>query len=146
MNVFLSQIKPNTRLYDRQRAKERLVQNIEPQASVVFLTLRDAKTGDVERRPYVIASLPDRFELLDSGNALYRGDARLVRLVAEAHRLNHAYPFNPVFATETSLIDPLPHQLVAVYGLPSDGDHPQGIQGLLAHPHKPVCYTTPTRT
>ena len=28
---------------------------------------------------------------------------------------NNAYLFNPIFATETSLIDPLPHQFIAVY-------------------------------
>ena len=38
-----------------------------------------------------------------------------MRLVAEAYRLRHAYLFNPIFATETSLIDPLPHQFIAVY-------------------------------
>ena len=46
---------------------------------------------------------------------VFRADANLVRLVAEAHRLHHAYLFNPIFATETSLIDPLPHQFIAVY-------------------------------
>ena len=45
----------------------------------------------------------------------FRADANLVGLVAEAHRLQHAYLFNPIFATETSLIDPLPHQFIAVY-------------------------------
>ena len=45
----------------------------------------------------------------------FRADANVVRLVAEAHRLRHAYLFNPIFATETSLIDPLPHQFIAVY-------------------------------
>ena len=45
----------------------------------------------------------------------FRADANLVRLVAEAHRLQHAHLFNPIFATETSLIDPLPHQFIAVY-------------------------------
>ncbi|MCW3097902.1 MAG: helicase protein [Chthonomonadaceae bacterium] len=134
MNEFLSRIKVNTRLYDRQRAKERIVQTIETQPSVVFLTLRDAKTGDVERRAYVIADLSKRFDILDGEGIVYRGDACLVRLVAEAHRLNHAYLFNPVFATETSLIDPLPHQLVAVYGIPPDADHPDGLDGLVSYP------------
>ena len=45
----------------------------------------------------------------------FRADANVVRLVAEAHRLRHAYLFNPIFATETSLIDALPHQFIAVY-------------------------------
>lgn len=45
----------------------------------------------------------------------FGADANVVRLVAEAHRLRHAYLFNPIFATETSLIDALPHQFIAVY-------------------------------
>lgn len=134
MDAFLAQLKPNTRLYDKQRGRERLIQTIEMQASVVFLTLRDAKTGEVERRPYLIATLADRFEVLDVGGSAFRANPGLLRLVAEAHRLNHAYLFNPVFATETSLIDPLPHQLVAVYGLVADEKHPDGVLGLLAHP------------
>ena len=38
-----------------------------------------------------------------------------VAAVAEAHRLAYGHLFNPAFATETSLIDPLPHQRIAVY-------------------------------
>ena len=53
-----------------------------------------------------------RFEIVSDA---FQADANLVRLVAEAHRLRHAYLFNPIFATETSLIDPLPHQFIAVY-------------------------------
>ena len=35
--------------------------------------------------------------------------------LAEAHRLGYGHLFNPAFASETSLIDPLPHQRLAVY-------------------------------
>ena len=45
----------------------------------------------------------------------FSSDSRIVRAVAEAERLAHGYLFNPAFATETSLIDPLPHQRIAVY-------------------------------
>ena len=39
----------------------------------------------------------------------------VVATVAEATRLSYGHLFNPVFATEISLIDPLPHQRIAVY-------------------------------
>ncbi|MGI9229893.1 MAG: helicase-related protein [Gammaproteobacteria bacterium] len=39
----------------------------------------------------------------------------VVATVAEAHRLAYGHLFNPAFATEISLIDPLPHQRIAVY-------------------------------
>jgi hypothetical protein len=37
-------------------------------------------------------------------------------LVSEAHRIRLAYLFDPVLAVHTSLVDPLPHQITAVYG------------------------------
>ncbi len=36
-------------------------------------------------------------------------DPNAVSAVAEAHRLAYGHLFNPAFATEMSLIDPLPH-------------------------------------
>jgi len=38
------------------------------------------------------------------------------RLAAEAHRIRLAYQYDPHFAVSVSQIDPLPHQLDAVYG------------------------------
>ena len=38
-----------------------------------------------------------------------------VRVVVEAERLAYGHLFNPAFATEISMIDPLPHQRIAVY-------------------------------
>ncbi len=45
----------------------------------------------------------------------FSADPDGVLAVAEAHRLTYGHLFNPAFATETSLIDPLPHQRIAVY-------------------------------
>ncbi len=45
----------------------------------------------------------------------FSANPEMVRLVAEGERLGLGHLFNPVFATETSLIAPLPHQRVAVY-------------------------------
>lgn len=38
-----------------------------------------------------------------------------VKVVAEGERLSYGHLFSPSFATETSQIDPLPHQRIAVY-------------------------------
>ena len=43
------------------------------------------------------------------------GDGALFRLVAEAHRIRLAHLFDPVLAVHTSRVDPLPHQITAVY-------------------------------
>ena len=38
------------------------------------------------------------------------------KLAAEAHRIRLAYQYDPHFAISVSQVDPLPHQLDAVYG------------------------------
>ncbi|GAB1422306.1 helicase-related protein [Anaerolineales bacterium] len=42
-------------------------------------------------------------------------DGALLRLVSEAYRIHLAYLFDPMLAVHTSLIEPLPHQITAVY-------------------------------
>src|SRR5258708_26256056 len=46
----------------------------------------------------------------------FDGDGALLRLVSEAYRIHLAYLFDPLLAVHTSLIDPLPHQITALYG------------------------------
>jgi SNF2 family DNA or RNA helicase len=45
----------------------------------------------------------------------FRGDSELFFLGIEAHRLRAAYLFDPLLAVNVSQIDPLPHQIEAVY-------------------------------
>ena len=45
----------------------------------------------------------------------YDGDGRLLRLGLQAYSLGIAYEFDPYFGLSTSRVDPLPHQLEAVY-------------------------------
>ncbi|MCW8129384.1 MAG: DEAD/DEAH box helicase family protein, partial [Planctomycetota bacterium] len=45
----------------------------------------------------------------------FDGDGALFRLVSEANRIRLAHLFDPVLAVHTSLVDPLPHQITAVY-------------------------------
>ncbi|NJL41459.1 MAG: DUF3883 domain-containing protein [Leptolyngbyaceae cyanobacterium SM1_4_3] len=46
----------------------------------------------------------------------FDGDGTLLRLVSEAHRIRLAHLFDPLLAVHTSLVEPLPHQITAVYG------------------------------
>jgi superfamily II DNA or RNA helicase len=58
-----------------------------------------------------------QFELVDKGRAwAFDGDGALLRLVSEAHRIQLAHLFDPHLAVHTSLVEPLPHQITAVYG------------------------------
>ncbi len=45
----------------------------------------------------------------------FDGDGALFRLLSEANRIRLAYLFDPLLAVHTSLVEPLPHQITAVY-------------------------------
>lgn len=46
----------------------------------------------------------------------FDADPAAFRLALEAHRIRRAYLFDPMLAVHTSLVEPLPHQITAVYG------------------------------
>jgi len=52
--------------------------------------------------------------ILDAGFS-YDGDGRLLRLGLQAHSLGIAWEFDPYFGLSISRVDPLPHQLEAIY-------------------------------
>jgi SNF2 family DNA or RNA helicase len=57
-----------------------------------------------------------RIEIVERGRPWsFDGDGGLFRLVSEAHRIRLAHLFDPVLAVHTSVVDPLPHQITAVY-------------------------------
>jgi superfamily II DNA or RNA helicase len=57
-----------------------------------------------------------RLELVEQGRPWsFDGDGALFRLVSEAHRIRLAHLFDPVLALHTSMVEPLPHQITAVY-------------------------------
>jgi superfamily II DNA or RNA helicase len=57
-----------------------------------------------------------RLEVVEAGRPWsFDGDGALFRLVSEAHRIRLAYLFDPLLAVHTSLLEPLPHQITAVY-------------------------------
>lgn len=45
----------------------------------------------------------------------FDADGSMFRLVSEANRIRLAYLFDPLLAVHTSLVEPLPHQITAVY-------------------------------
>lgn len=58
-----------------------------------------------------------RLEVEQSGRPWsFDADGSLLRLVTEANRIKLAHYFDPYLAIHTSLVDPLPHQISAVYG------------------------------
>ncbi|MBZ0154711.1 MAG: DUF3883 domain-containing protein [Alphaproteobacteria bacterium] len=57
-----------------------------------------------------------RIEVVELGRPWsFDGDGKLFRLVSEADRIRLAHLFDPVLAVHTSVVEPLPHQITAVY-------------------------------
>ncbi len=58
-----------------------------------------------------------KLEIVETQNSWdFNTDGDIFRLAAEAYRIHLAHLFDPVLAVHTSLIEPLPHQITAVYG------------------------------
>ena len=75
---------------------------------------------DPNGKPNVVLLYRDREPTLEIGETgrpwSFDGDGKLFRLVSEAHRIELAHLFDPLLAIHTSMVDPLPHQITAVYG------------------------------
>src|SRR3984893_13826862 len=57
-----------------------------------------------------------RLEVVEHGRPWsFDGDGHLFRLVSESHRFRLAHLFVPVLPVQTSVVEPLPHQITAVY-------------------------------
>jgi superfamily II DNA or RNA helicase len=66
------------------------------------------------RRVTITADDLASLTILDSQHS-YAGDGRLLRLGLQAYALGIAYEFDPYFGLSISRVDPLPHQLEAIY-------------------------------
>ncbi len=66
------------------------------------------------RKVTLTAADLDQLTILDARHS-FDGDGRLLRLGLQAYALGIAYEFDPYFGLSISRVDPLPHQLEAVY-------------------------------
>jgi superfamily II DNA or RNA helicase len=82
---------------------------------VVELVYKDA-SGNLGNELVLRDREPD-LEIVTTGQPWsFDGDGAMLRLVSEAHRIRLAHLFDPLLAVHTSLVEPLPHQITAVYG------------------------------
>lgn len=70
---------------------------------------------NIEERPLYREDEADLEIVQDERLWAFDADSNLLRLVSEAYRIHLAHLFDPVLAVHTSLIEPLPHQITAVY-------------------------------
>jgi len=88
------------------------VQRMGDMACQVFYRGQDGSTRDT----IVFRSNEADLELVSAGRKWsFEGNGELFRLVSEAERIRLAYLFDPYVAVSSSAIDPLPHQISAVY-------------------------------
>ena len=89
------------------------VETVRPQGGAWVAGLVGTRS---ERFRSVALAEADLAQLTIADSALsYDGDAALLRLGIQAWSLGIAYEFDPYFALSISRVDPLPHQLEAVY-------------------------------
>ena len=104
-----------------------LVQGVAPEGPVevvnvkwfghaaVELTSKTPTTGGVGTRLLYRDDEPS-LDVVERGLPWsFDGDGHLFRLVSEAQRIRLAHLFDPVLAVHTSIVEPLPHQITAVY-------------------------------
>lgn len=86
---------------------------VTPLGDVVKLTGAGQKTGQVHQRVLHAQQL----KLLDASPETepFDGDPLHFKLGVEAARLGLAYEYDPYFSLSIARVDPLPHQLEAVY-------------------------------
>ena len=113
------------RLEDLKRGAT--VKGILPDCLVTIIDVRWYGSAAIELtykdpagKPDVTLLYRDREPSLEIGDVgrpwSFDGDGNLFRLVSEANRIRLAHLFDPLLAIHTSMVDPLPHQITAVYG------------------------------
>jgi superfamily II DNA or RNA helicase len=86
---------------------------VTPLGDVIKIVGAGQKTGQVHQR----VLRPDQLQFLEATpeHEPFDGDPARFRLGVEATRLGLAYEYDPYFSLSISRVDPLPHQLEAVY-------------------------------
>jgi len=81
----------------------------------VELTYKIEQTGTVGNR-LLYRSDEEKLRIIDiSSSWAFDGESETFRLVSEANRISLAYLFDPRLAVHVSQVEPLPHQIAAVY-------------------------------
>lgn len=115
MTTRLEHLKPDAQvlgLLGKEAVRIVSAQMMGDAACQVVFRRQDGGIGDT----IVFRSSEADLELVAGGRKWsFEGDGDLFRLVAEAERIRLAWLFDPYVAVSSSTIDPLPHQISAVY-------------------------------
>jgi len=90
------------------------IQRVSPFGARTLVEGVGVQSRRVVKRPLSAGELA-RLERIRSSTCSYDGDSERFLLGVEAERIRIAHQFDPLFAVNSSIVDPLPHQVEAVY-------------------------------
>ena len=90
------------------------VETVEPNGSASWVVGLVGTQSERFRKVTISEADLEQLTILDARRS-FDGDGRLLRLGLQAYALGIAYEFDPYFGLSISRVDPLPHQLEAVY-------------------------------
>jgi superfamily II DNA or RNA helicase len=91
------------------------IQEIKAQGSVYTLRFMGMQSRQVSTKIVPAAGLQNLHIVGREDAFNFEGDPQKFKLYAEAERILSAFQFDPLFAVNCSIVDPLPHQVEAVY-------------------------------
>ncbi|RYU92721.1 helicase-related protein [Emticicia agri] len=108
-------IQPNQIVKNLIPSEPVLINQIQPLGTMVNLKYTGINSNKVNSKVIPLADFEKLEVLTEEGNFNFKGNPTRFALFAEAERINSAYQFDPLFAVNCSIVDPLPHQVEAVY-------------------------------
>ena len=90
------------------------IRSLSPFGAKTLLEGVGLQTGRLYKRPLTQADL-GALRRVRGASHNFKGNAQAFLLGAEAERIRIAHQFDPLFAVNSSIVDPLPHQVEAVY-------------------------------
>lgn len=114
MGIRPEEIRPGVRVLGLIPGQEAVIEAASDLGGVIEVLYRDPQ-GNRHSRLLYLDDL-ENLSLSSEKRWSFDADPGLFRLAAEARRLRLAYLFDPMLAVHTSLVEPLPHQIEAVYG------------------------------
>ena len=114
-NARLEDLKPGALIEGLMTSGSAKVVNVEWFGDQAIKVVYEDPNGGVQDR-IIYRDEEHTLRLASLGPAFsYDASAELLRLVIEAYRIKLAYHFDPYLAIHASLVQPLPHQITAVY-------------------------------
>jgi len=110
----LAELKPNTILRGKIFPETVKVITSIPLGNSVKVVCEGLETGKVHQ-PILSPEQVAELEIIPADTRKFDGEAAHFRLGVEAMRLALAYEYDPYFSLSIARVDPLPHQLEAVY-------------------------------